>query len=102
MRILAIAFADKELASLMAVTFGCRILETVATLPGDLGLIPIAEALKSATSRTGVSRTSSHEVQSHVPRYFSGEITNWPRWPCYSLGFYQDFQSFATDSLKEV
>ena len=27
--------------------------ETVATLPGDLGLIPIAEALKSATSRTG-------------------------------------------------
>src|SRR5208337_2870476 len=28
-------------------------LETVATLPGDLGLIPIAEALKSATSRTG-------------------------------------------------
>ena len=37
------------------------------TLPGDLGLIPIAEALKSATSRTGVSRTSSHEVQSHVP-----------------------------------
>ena len=29
------------------------ILETIATLPGDLGLIPIAEALKSATSRTG-------------------------------------------------
>ena len=28
-------------------------IETVATLPGDLGLIPIAEALKSATSRTG-------------------------------------------------
>ena len=27
--------------------------ETVATLPGDLGLLPIAEALKSATSRTG-------------------------------------------------
>src|SRR5208337_5468092 len=27
--------------------------ETVATLPGDLDLIPIAEALKSATSRTG-------------------------------------------------
>jgi ATP-dependent Clp protease ATP-binding subunit ClpX len=27
--------------------------ETVATLPGDLSLIPIAEALKSATSRTG-------------------------------------------------
>jgi hypothetical protein len=27
--------------------------ETGATLPGDLGLIPIAEALKSATSRTG-------------------------------------------------
>ena len=26
---------------------------TVATLPGDLGLIPIAKALKSATSRTG-------------------------------------------------
>ena len=53
--------------------------ETVATLPGDVGLIPIAKALKSAISRTGVSRTSSHEVQSHVPRYFSGEITNWPR-----------------------
>ena len=30
-----------------------HLLETVATLPGDLGLIPIAEALKSATSRTG-------------------------------------------------
>ena len=30
-----------------------RFYETVATLPGDLGLIPIAEALKSATSRTG-------------------------------------------------
>ena len=29
------------------------IIETVATLPGDLGWIPIAEALKSATSRTG-------------------------------------------------
>ena len=28
-------------------------METVATLPGDLGLIPIAEALKSTTSRTG-------------------------------------------------
>jgi len=28
-------------------------METVARLPGDLGLIPIAEALKSATSRTG-------------------------------------------------
>ena len=28
-------------------------METVATLPSDLGLIPIAEALKSATSRTG-------------------------------------------------
>ena len=47
-------------------------LETVATLPGDLGLIPIAEALKSATSRTGVSRTSSHEVQSHIPPVFLG------------------------------
>ena len=21
------------------------------------------------------------------PRYFSGEITNWPRLPCYSLNF---------------
>jgi hypothetical protein len=41
--------------------------ETVAMLPGDLGLIPIAEALKSATSRT-----SSHEVQSHVPPVFLG------------------------------
>ena len=30
-----------------------KFVETVATLPGDLGLIPIAEALKSATSRTG-------------------------------------------------
>ena len=27
--------------------------ETVATQPGDFGLIPIAEALKSTTSRTG-------------------------------------------------
>src|SRR5271165_7471460 len=27
--------------------------ETVATLPGDLGLMPIPEALKSPTSRTG-------------------------------------------------
>src|SRR5271157_1207695 len=30
-----------------------QFIETIATLPGDLGLIPIAEALKSATSRTG-------------------------------------------------
>ena len=30
-----------------------RKIETVATLPGDFGLIPIAEALKSTTSRTG-------------------------------------------------
>gem|GEM_PF-2829326 len=21
------------------------------------------------------------------PRYFSGEVTNWPRLPCYSLPF---------------
>src|SRR5271157_223989 len=30
-----------------------RFFETIAKLPGELGLIPIAEALKSATSRTG-------------------------------------------------
>ena len=24
------------------------------------------------------------------PRYFSGEITNWPRLPCYSLKFFDD------------
>ena len=27
------------------------------------------------------------KVQSQVPLYFSGKITNWPRLPCYSLSF---------------
>ena len=40
----------------------------------------------------GASRTSSNEVQSHVPLYFSGKITNWPRLPCYSLYFPRFFE----------
>ncbi len=29
------------------------------------------------------------------PRYFSGEITNWPRLPCYSLGIRHQWRSFC-------
>ena len=35
--------------------------------------------------KQGVSRTSSHEVQSRGPRDFSGQTTEQPRCPCYSL-----------------
>ena len=55
-------------------------------LPGDLGLIPIAVALKSATSRAGGKpNVIARAPEPCSPRYFSGEITNWPRLLCYRL-----------------
>jgi hypothetical protein len=52
--------------------------ETGAALPGAMGSLPIAEALKGVTAEQGASRLSSHEIRSHGPRDFSGQITDWP------------------------
>ena len=52
--------------------------ETGAMLPGAMGSLPIAEALRGVTSRARGSRLSSHEVRSPGPRDCSGQITDWP------------------------
>jgi hypothetical protein len=52
--------------------------ETGAARPGAMGSLPIAEALKGVTAEQGASRPSSHEVRSHGPLDFPGQITDWP------------------------
>ena len=52
--------------------------ETGATLPGDMGSIHIAEALKRVTSRAGGKPTVIARGPEPWSPGFLGQITNWP------------------------